>query len=97
MVFPVCDVMQEMLRLVSPRPVLWRVADQLGRCEVQDGSGSESGELSHADGHIRLPSSGLILAVMDGVVVEQLVDGVRKVTLQMQGGKHAWRSMWGLR
>lgn len=65
-----------MLRLVSPRPVLWRVADQLGRCEVQDGSGSESRELSHADGYVCLPSSGFILSV-DGVVAEQLVDGVR--------------------
>lgn len=52
MVIPVCDLMEETVGLLSPFPLLCRAADQAGRREVQDASGSQSRELRHADGQV---------------------------------------------
>lgn len=52
MVIPVCDLMEEAVRLHSPSPLLCRAADQAGRGQVQDASGSQSRELRHADGQV---------------------------------------------
>lgn len=52
MVIPVCDLMEVVVGLHSPSPLLCRAADQTGRREVQDASGSQSRELRHTDGQV---------------------------------------------
>lgn len=72
---PVGDCVKQVLRFLKPSALLHSVADQAGRREIQDASGSQSRELGQADGHIHLAN--------------QLVDGACQVTLCAQAAHHA--------
>lgn len=59
---------QEVFRFLRPLALLHSTAGLAGSREIQDASGSQTGELSQADGHVQLAN--------------QLVDGACQVTLR---------------
>lgn len=75
---PVCDFVEEMFGLLSPLPVHCCIADQFGRREVQDASGSQGRELGHTD---IFPSIFRVILSVDGVIAKELVNGVPELTL----------------
>lgn len=75
MLVMMCDFVQETFGLLSPPPLPYSGAHQAGRSQVQDAAGGEVGELSYADGYVFSAFSSFILSV-DGVIAEELVDGV---------------------